>query len=294
MTPEDIKHLPFFWSVRRQRYWKQCRRRYFLHYYLARLGRYEESDAVCQEAYELDKRVSAKEYIRIILCKTMHSMFQRCETGSIATAAVLNFKHEVYKMINYPDSVPLIISEIADDRLPDKDFMNNLTEEVRKCGEKIDQNFWLKIQNIPYGYRKKVEHPQPVRFIELGCCFVPVLAFVNHGEMWILESSSVDYSGDLIACIHRMWVYNNLHRDPTKVRSIYLDQNYELKQLDNLPSVSAFLAEIRDDIHNMVEAEMEGFISLRDFPPSPGERCNTCQFFKFCQKRDTFKEILKK
>ena len=94
----------------------------------------------------------------------------------------------------------------------------------------------------------------------------------------------------LVGCIHRMWVYNNLHRDPTKVRSIYLDQNYELKQLDNLSSVSAFLAEIRDDIHNMVEAEMEGFISLRDFPPSPGDRCDTCQFFKFCQKRDTFKD----
>ena len=291
MTPEDIKHLSFFWSVRRQRYWKQCRRRYFLHYYLARLGRYnEDSDPVCCEAYELDRRVSAREYIRIILCKTMYSMFQRCETGSVATAAVLNFRHEVYKMINYPDSVPLIISEIADGRSGDKNFLNNMMEEVRKCGEKIDENFWLKIQHIPHGYRKKVQYPQRVSFIELGCCFVPVLAFVNHGELWILESSSVDYSGDLIACIHSMWAYNDLHRDPTRVRSVYLDKNYELKQLDKLASFSAFLAEIREDIHNMVEAEMEGFVSLRDFPPSPGEGCASCQFFKFCQKRDTFKE----
>ena len=192
-------------------------------------------------------------------------------------------------MIKYPDSVKQIISEIADGNFSQTCTLRDMMAEIRKGGERIDANFWTKIQYIPKYYRKMVEQPQKVDFMELACYFVPALAFANHGEMWILESCSVQDAGDLISCLHRMWVANELKRDPTKVRSLYLDENFEVKQLDELTSVSAFLDEIKQDIHNMTEAEQEGFVSLRDFPPSPGSGCAACQFFKFCSKRGTFK-----
>lgn len=289
MTPEDIRLVPFFWSVRRQRYWKRCRRRYFLHYYLAYLGKHGDETPECIEAADLDRRVSAKAYVRIMLCRAMYEMFNSGENGSVAVAASLNFKHEVHKMMMYPDSVPQIISEIADGAFSEDYTLKDVADDILKGGQKIDENFWLKIQHIPMFYRKSVERPQRISFMELGCCFVPVLVFSNHGEIWILESSSVDNSGDMIACLHRMWVCNDLRRDPTKVRSLYLDENYEIKQLDDLPSVSAFLEEIRQDIHDMVEAEMEGYVTLHDFPPSPGPGCSMCQFFQFCNKRGAFK-----
>ena len=287
MTPEDIKYLPFFWSVRRKRYWNQCRLRYFLHYYMARLGRYEDADDDCREAYALDRRVAADAFVRIMLCKTMYEMFRSGETGSVAVESVLRFRREVNRMLSFPDDVPQIVAEIADGVIPVAYTADYIAGKLKEAGKKVDQNFWNKIQYVPMEFRKNVDHPQQVRFMELSCYFVPVVVFSVHGEIWILESSSVKTSGDFISCLHRMWVSNELGRDPTRVRSLYFDENFELKQLDDLPSASAFLNAIKKDIHDMMEAEMEGFVTLRDFPPTPGSGCRTCQFKNFCIQHGT-------
>ena len=92
-------------------------------------------------------------------------------------------------------------------------------------------------------------------------------------------------SADLGDCVNEIGNYAFYRCEKLK----NVDENFEVKQLDELTSVSAFLDEIKQDIHNMTEAEQEGFVSLRDFPPSPGSGCAACQFFKFCSKRGTFK-----
>lgn len=290
MSPEDIRSLGFFWSVRRRRYWQQCRRRYFLHYYLARIGRGEEADATCREVLALDRQVTAQAFIRIIITRCMHDMFQRGEQGELAQAAVLHLRHEINRMLTYPETVPLLVGELFEGNIPVKETLAYLREEVRRAGEKVDANFWQKIQYIPMEMRRYVTLPQRVNLMELACYFVPAVVFSIHGELWVLESSGVKEAGNLISCLHRLYALNDLGHDPVRVRSLYLDDCYELQQLDDLTSVSASLEEIKSDVASMTEAEMEGFVTLHDFPPSPGPFCHSCQFRQFCASRGTFLE----
>ena len=281
MTPEEIRSIRLFWSLRRRRYWNMCRLKYFLHYYAAVLGRREFPDPLYAEARELDRCISSLSLTRIMICNALHDLFERGSCRSVAQEAEECFRKAVWRMQKYPDSVRYIVPEIL---RGDGGTVERLADGIRRAGEKVDETFWHTIQKIPSASRRRVERPQIVHFLELACYFVPVLTFSHSGEIWILESSAVNEDGDLLSCLHRMWVANALGRDPTRVRSLYLDENYDLKQLADLPSASAALAGIKKDLDAMLEAEMLGCVTVRDFPPSPGKGCQSCQFRSYCLK----------
>ena len=285
MTPEEIRGLPFFWSCRRRRYWRQCRRRYFLHYIAARLGRNGCSDPLCRRAFALDRRVTPQAFVRIILCQAMHELFSGSGRGTLVQQAVSSFRGRVNAMLLHPESAHPVIEGISADGRNVKSMTDGIEEKIRQAARATAENFWDKITLIPSFYRRPVDRPQRVHFMELDCFFVPVLALVRHGELWILESNATREDGELISCLHRMWAANELGRDPTLVKSLYLDDKFELGELDPLPSVSAGLDEIRRTISEMKESEMEGYVTIADFPPSPGDVCPGCQFRTFCEEK---------
>lgn len=248
----------------------------------------DDIDPVSREASALDRRISVQAYCRILLCKCMSEMFYCGDQGSVTETALRRLPGEIRKMMLYPERTTLLISEIADGVLPVKSITEKIADDLRSAGKRIEDNFWNKIIQVPAAYRRSIGRPQRVSFMELDCYFVPVLALNVKSEIWILESTAVKESAELVACLHRMWVANELGRDPTAVRSLHLDEDYDLKQLDDLPSVSAALDGIRSDIHDMISAEMDGFITYRDFPPSPGNVCISCQFRNFCAKKGIF------
>lgn len=286
MTPEEIRSLPFFWSCRRRRYWRQCRRRYFLHYIASRLGRNGCDDALCRRAFALDRRVTPRAFVRIILCQAMHELFYGSGgRGTLVRQAVSCFRNEVNAMLLRPESARLVVDGIFADGGNVKAVTDGIEEDIRRAASATAENFWDKIDLVPAFYRRPVDRPQKVHFMELDCFFVPVLALVRHGELWILESNATRDDGELISCLHRMWAANELGRDPTLVKSLYLDDEYRLGELDPLPSVSASLDEIRRTISEMKQAEMDGYVTISDFPPSPGNVCPGCQFRTFCEEK---------
>ncbi|MBQ7207105.1 MAG: hypothetical protein IJS01_04840 [Lentisphaeria bacterium] len=287
MTPEEIRSLPFFWSCRRRRYWRQCRRRYFLHYIASRLGRRGCDDALCRRAFALDRRVTPRSFVRIVLCQTLHEAFSSSEHGSLVQRAVSRLRRDVNDMLLYGETAPLLVEGIDRGSGNVKELADRLAEEVRCAALRTEENFWNRIDLVPAYDRRPVDRPQRVKFMELDCYFVPVLALVRHGELWVLESNATDDDGELISCLHRMWAYNDLGRDPARVKSLYLDGEFQLRELDALPSVSASLEEIRLTISAMKEAEMEGFVTIADFPPTRGSVCAGCQFKTFCAEEKT-------
>ena len=119
-------------------------------------------------------------------------------------------------------------------------------------------------------------------FVELQCYFVPVLALNLHGEYWILESAAAPEYADMVSCLHGLYVSNEAGMDPTRMRSLYLDENYTVRQLSLPTSPSACIRQIQTDLDQMLAAEMEGYVTVRDFPPSPGSTCGVCQFRSYC------------
>ena len=286
MTPEEIRSLPFFWSCRRRRYFHQCRLRYFLHYYAARLGRFESCrDQLCYEAFLLDRKIPAVQFPRVVLCRTMHDMFQRYDHSPLHVRAVANLHKEIRNMLENPGTVQLVLAELADGTEHAADLVDRLAEEVQRAAVKIEEEFWDKIDLIPHFHRRFINRPQEVMFVELQCYFVPVLALNLHGEYWILESAATPEYADMVSCLHGLYVSNEAGMDPTRMRSLYLDEDYTVRQLSIPTSPSACIRQIQADLDQMLSAEMEGYVTVRDFPPSPGSVCGVCQFRSYCMRK---------
>ena len=215
----------------------------------------------------------------------MHDLFYGSGRGTLEQQSVARFRSGVNTMLLHPESAPLVVEGISVTGKNVKAAADGIEEDIRRAACATAENFWDKIDLIPSFYRRSVDRPQKVHFMELDCFFVPVLALVRHGELWILESNAANDDGELISCLHRMWTANELGRDPTLVKSLYLDEGFQLRELDPLPSVSASLDEIRRTISEMEEAAMDGYVTIADFPPSPGSVCPGCQFRTFCEEK---------
>ncbi|MBQ9502332.1 MAG: hypothetical protein IJU70_09275, partial [Lentisphaeria bacterium] len=154
MTPEEIRSLPFFWSCRRRRYWRQCRRRYFLHYIASRLGRNGCDDPLCRRAFVLDRLVTPQAFVRIILCQAMHDLFYGSGRGTLEQQSVARFRSGVNTMLLHPESAPLVVEGISVTGKNVKAAADGIEEDIRRAACATAENFWDKIDLIPSFYRR--------------------------------------------------------------------------------------------------------------------------------------------
>lgn len=285
----------FFWSLRRRRLWRSCRRRYFLHYYAAAAG---TTDAPPQwaQARWLRNALPVPVFVQRLLNAVLREEFYRVpdETGDypdrndFVAAAVNRGESEWRRLIRSgpqpPPSHPLLL-ELLDSGNRVTEVGLRLRETIRSEAARIAAGVWPRLDAVDACRRRPIPSPLEVQLNELRCFAVPAIAFAAPGgELWIIEGVRSGREGaDEIALLHKFYAMNALGKAPEKVRSFALAPGeYNFVELAPQLDVSAAVRAIRNDVDEMTGVVADdGMVDPATFPAAPGEACSACPFRKY-------------
>lgn len=281
MTPETIRHLPFAWSLRRKRYWNNCRRKYFLQYYAAASGRLGDPAEICREAWLLSRMVSPETGVRLVVFRTLSEVFRLPEMPeSLIPDAEKNLALFFDHLRRDPETCNPVIENPAGCKAREEQE-RRLFELARNIARKVENSLWKTLRAVPFDQRLFPDAVQQIDIEGLACCFVPVLAYRESDSIVILENTRSEINGSFVSLMHGFYAREQFHT-AVPVRSNYFDDAFDLKSLPGCNDEGSAIGHIAAEIRAIREAEMSGFISKADYPCNTGEHCYSCQFRSMC------------
>ena len=294
MSELVLPGAPLFWTVRRRRLWRSCRRRYFLHYYAASAGIDPGSPRELRLARALRDAIALPVFVQKLLNRSLREQFYReidddggsGETGDFQAAACrlaeYEWKRAVADAAGSDEKVPLL--ELLSGRCTMTEVDARLRELVSSESGRIASGVWKQLDAVDPCRRRPILSPLELQLGELRCFAVPAIAFsVPGGELWIVEGVRSGREGaDEIAMLHKFHAMNTLKRAPETVRSFALAPGeYSFSELGRDLDLSAAIRTIRNDIGEMTEAlNSDGSAAEGNFPAAPGKACESCPFYK--------------
>ncbi len=280
----------FFWSVRRRRYWRTCRRKYFLYYYAARGGFDLASPQPVREFYAAKRLIPLAEFVRRIANFAMRESFYAAqddeapaETLELFPLAARRAEWEFSRMLANDNRVTLL-ELVAGEESAGNVHHRMLALLDALCGE-ITRNAWSALSNIPKCDRRPIESPLELAIAELKCFLVPVLAVRRAGEIWLLENTASTDAGNEIAVLGKFAAAKLWGAPPQTVRSFVLaGDGATFTEIGADADVSEVLRGIRRDVEEMSQLIHEnGTVDEDDFP-ADASHCATCVFRFFCRQ----------
>lgn len=290
--------IPFSWSLRRRSLWLNCRRSYYLYYYGARGGHDPLSSPEHRELHLLKNSFSDSEYLADLLSRTIRRLFyapHEEESPEFPQTAppllpelLRQFQRDLRNMQNG--------SALNDHKLPLLRFIletpaefepriATLRKELELRGRIHTAEWWDQIGKIRFLYRKQLHSPQVVNIGELHCYFMPLLAYHQGADLWILDRHAEPET----QLLHRYYALNQLGIPPERVHSLRWDPATGiLQKTDGNFNISATLRAIRKDCSDMTATVQDDRkIDMADFPRADSSVCQLCRFKLFCRKKST-------
>ena len=292
MSDFTLPGAPLFWTVRRRRLWRSCRRRYFLHYYAAAAGIDPGSPRELRTARLLRDAVALPVFTQKLLNKILREQFYRepdddggyGETGGFQAVACRLAEYEWNRAVSDAAAgggrAPLL------ELLACRDTMTEVGARLRELviseAGRIASGVWKQLDAVESCRRRPIASPLELWIGELRCFAVPAIAFSTPGgELWIVEGVRSGREGaDEIALLHKFYAMNTLNRPPETVRSFALAPGkYDFSEFGRDVDLSAAIREIKHDIGEMAAAlNSDGSASEGNFPAAPGKACENCPF----------------
>ncbi len=279
----------FCWTVRRRRYWRTCRRKYFLHYYASQGGFDPYAPRSARELYAVKKGISLDSYVRRLVNLAIRECFyapvdeEMPETPpELFPVAAHRAGWEFQQMLE--GKTPLVLWELLQGDSSPAAIHREMMEKLDAFCNQVTCNAWETLAAIPPCDRRPVASPLALAIAELKCYLVPVIAMRRAGEIWMLEGAGEADAGNEIAVLGKFAAAQLWGTPPQQVRSFILaGDDGVFTEVGADADVSEVLRGIRRDVGEMCQMiGDDGSVREEDFP-ADAKMCGSCVFRAFCR-----------
>ena len=286
------RDFEFFWTARRRRYWRQCRRKYFLHYYGARGGHDENAPRALREIYAAKKTIMLDVYLRRTVNGVMRELFyapyedgpEDRQKNALLETAQARAQREFRAMLEGKN--PVTLFELAQGGVSVSALYRELQEKLGALCRRLEETSWGFFRGIPFPDRRYLDSPLALSVAELRCYLAPLFAVRRAGELWLIEGAGHTDDGDAIAVLGKFAAATLWKTPPEKVRTFLFsgDGAESFGEIGRDADASEALRGIRRDVDEMLAAiRPDGTIREEDFP-ADGSGCGDCVFRAVCGK----------
>ncbi|MCQ2378150.1 MAG: hypothetical protein MJ016_02935 [Victivallaceae bacterium] len=289
----NARDFDFCWTVRRRRYWRTCRRKYFFYDYGARGGNEADAPRETRELYAAKKRMMLEEYIRRVLNLSMREIFSRpnddeeaIPVPTLAETALRRAEMEFTGMLE--GTSPVTILELTRSDADLAAVHGRMKERLVQIATALERSGWGFFRNVPFADRRYPATPLEVFIAELKCVIAPLFAVRRAVDLWLVEGAGHADDGDEIAVLGKFAAAKLWNAPPDRVRSFIFPEDgaENFLEIGSDADVSEVLRGIRCDVDGMLSRiRDDGTIRESDFP-ADRSACGTCVFASFCRGRE--------
>ena len=282
----------FCWTPKRRRLWRQCRRKYFYHYYGARGGHEVSAPDFIRTIYIAKCALPLPAYLRRVIDLAIREIFYAPPDAGLEkltlSAAAFRIAEREFRQFFFGSENPKYFCEDWRDGGKPGTLFDEMCSALEKCCAEFERGAWSRLADTAPECRRYLESPLVLNVGELKCAIVPLIALRQAADLWLIDGGGTPDDGDEISALARFAFFNRCQIPPERVKTFVIpnDDPGAFLQVGQDADFSTVFAGIKLDVDDMLGViRPDGTIDEADFTCNTSE-CGDCPFRALCSREN--------